>query len=421
MTYLGFALLLAVAIAFSRHERTVWGTARTPFAFVGYPVLGIVLIALVATPAMGFYRIHFPTVLAMALMLGCFALASVVLAGAAGDKGRSTARIESIGGAGQGETDPHRISTLEFVAIGAVLVVLVVPLMLSGQTVEKGELGMGSAVGHVIQVGMAYLLIALSQRGGSIVVRAALVALVLWILAFNQVKYLIALPIAGALLYRWVSGQLSTARLVAIAVAGPLALVVAVYAYFGAAASAADVPLTLSLVGTLARHMVAYLVSGVIGLDRFLETGAAVFIGDQSLRYAFAPFENIVRFAAGAGNYFSVVNPLLVSIHPDGNLDSNVFTLFGSVLYRGGWSAALVIVSAYAGVTYWIWTRWRTSSNALAAAPGSWWMAPLLLAWFDPYFMHLSLIEIMAFLWLRSVLPRLEWRRAARVGERPVA
>jgi hypothetical protein len=116
-----------------------------------------------------------------------------------------------------------------------------------------------------------------------------------------------------------------------------------------------------------------------------------------------------------------VVNSLYVIIHPGDLIDSNVYTLFGSLLYRAGWVGATSITLAYALVCYWIWSRWRMRDGALAAAAGSWWMAPLLFAWFDPYFTTFSFIEVMIILSLRGSLrlPRIAPRSASTTISAP--
>ena len=167
--------------------------------------------------------------------------------------------------------------------------------------------------------------------------------------------------------------------------------------------------LTPELVGELARHLVAYLMAGILGLDQLLLQVKIVALGADGLDYALAPITNLVRFVIGTGDYFMVVNSLYVIIHPGDLIDSNVFTLFGSLLYRGGWVGAIAITLAYALLSYWIWSRWRMRESALASAAGSWWMAPLLFAWFDPYFPTFSFMEIMIILAVRGSLrlPRL--------------
>ena len=143
------------------------------------------------------------------------------------------------------------------------------------------------------------------------------------------------------------------------------------------------------------------------------------------MEYAFAPLVNLVRFIVGAGDYVNTVNSLYLIIHSSDLIDSNVFTVFGSLLYRGGWVGAVSITLAYALVSYWIWSRWRMRESALACAAGTWWMAPLLFTWFDPYFTSFSVIEIMVILSVRGSvrLPRLVRRApnaAAQTSSAPV-
>jgi hypothetical protein len=246
---------------------------------------------------------------------------------------------------------------------------------------------------------------------------------VLWILAINQVKYLIFVPFAGALLYRWVSGQVSTWKVALLAVGVPLMLGVAVYAYFGVSAAVSGVALTSALVTKLTWHLIGYLVAGIIGLDQLLLEMQTVAFGGRGLEYALAPFVNIARFIVGAGEYVSTVNPVYLIIHSSDLIDSNVFTVFGSLLYRAGWVGAIALTLAYALVSYWIWTRWRMRESALACAAGTWWMAPLLFTWFDPYFTSFSVIEIMVILSLRGSvrIPRLVGRAPRAAAETSTA
>jgi hypothetical protein len=300
----------------------------------------------------------------------------------------------------------HRVGSLEYLVLGGILVLFFSASIASrgAGDVVKGELGVGGIGGHLIELGIAYLIIAASDRHGPRLVRIAFALLVLWLLAINQVKALLFLPLAAAVLYRWASGQLATWKVAVLAIGTPLALGIAVYAYFGASAAVAGFSLTPALVAEIARHLVSYLMAGIIGLDQLLMQVPLVAFGGDGLEYALAPFTNLTRFVIGAGNYFMVVNPLYLIIHPGNAIDSNVFTVFGSLLYRGGWTGAISITLAYALFSYWIWSRWRIRKSALACAAGSWWLTPLLFAWFDPYFTTFSFMEIMIILSVRGHL-----------------
>lgn len=405
MSQLAFVVLVAAALVFTRWEQRSWGSGKTPFAFTAYPLLGMVFIATFLTSAMGFLPIHAGTILSLGFFLALVALTSIAVRGVATGDSVRRPLLESMGSESSDLTE-RGVGTLEYLLIGGFLAVLLVPEMLAAGTAEimKGELGAGSLKTHTLHLAMAYLLLACSQRGGQPAVRLGFALLVLWILAFNQVKYLIMLPLAGALLYRWVSGLLSTWKLAVIALVVPLGLVVTVYGFFSLSAISSGMSLTPAFVMEVARHMVSYLVAGTIGFDQLLALPNAI-IGPEGLEYAFAPFVNIARFVAGAGDYVNVVNPLSLPTRMDGTLDSNVFTLFGSVLFRGGWVAAVAVTLTYFTLTYVIWDRWRMRVGTLACAVGSWWMAPLLFAWHDPFFIHLSIIEVAVILWLRNQLP----------------
>jgi uncharacterized protein DUF6337 len=214
-----------------------------------------------------------------------------------------------------------------------------------------------------------------------------------------------------------VAGQLATWKVALLAVGVPLLLGVAVYAYFGVSAAVVGVALTPALLRQLTWHLIGYVVAGIVALDQLLLEMRTVAFGGGGVEYAFAPFVNLVRFIVGAGDYVNTVNPLYLIIHSRDLIDANVFTVFGSLLYRGGWVGAVSISTAYALVSYWIWSRWRMREGALACAPGTWWMALLLFTWFDPYFTSFSVIEIMVILSVRSSvrIPSL-MRRAPRVA-----
>lgn len=404
MSYAGFLVLLCFALMFSGHEKTLWGSAKTPFAFVVYPFLGLLFIAVFIAPSMGFRTLHVETILVIGLFFALFAVASVSLARIAGERARAPSRLEAIGSRPSSAAEKHVVTNLEYLALGGLLLLVFGASIASRGIglVEKGMLGVGGFESHLIGIGVAYFVVAASQVGGQRVVRTAFSLIVLWILAINQVKYLIFVPFAGALLYRWVSGQMSTWKVALLALGVPLTLGVAVYAYFGVSAAVAGVALTSALVTKLTWHLIGYLVAGIIGLDQLLLEMQPVAFGGGGLAYAFAPLVNIVRFIAGAGDYVNTVNPLYLIIHSSDLIDANVFTVFGSLLYRAGWVGAVSITLAYALVSYWIWTRWRMRESALGCAAGTWWMAPLLFTWFDPYFTSFSFIEIMVILSLRG-------------------
>jgi len=389
---------------FSTHEERLWGSRKTPFAFVVYPFLGLLFIAVFIAPSMGFRSLHVLTILVIGLFFALFAIASVSLARIAGEKARAPSRLESLGARLSSAGEGHAVTTLEYLVLGGVLLVLFGAIIATRGigVVEKGLLGVGGFAGHLVELAVAYLVVAASQLRGQRVVRTAFALLVLWILAINQVKYLIFIPLAGALLYRWVAGQLATWKVAVLAVATPLMLGVAVYAYFGVSAAVAGIALTSGLVSKLTWHLIGYLVAGIIGLDQLLLEMQTVAFGGGGLEYAFAPIVNLGRFIVGAGDYVNPVNPLYLIIHSSDLIDSNVFTVFGSLLYRGGWVGAVSTTLVYALVSYWIWTRWRMRESALACAVGTWWMTLLLFAWFDPYFTSFSIIEVMVILSVRG-------------------
>ena len=411
MIYFGFCVLVSVTLMFSNHEKKLWGSKKTPFAFVVYPFLSLLFITVFIGPSMGFYSLHVETLLVIGLFFALFATASISLSRLGGMRASAPSRLETTRAILPRDARQHRVGSLEYLILGGMLVLVFGSTIASrgGGDVVKGELGVGGIGGHLIEVAIAYLIIAASDRRAHRLIRIVFALLVVWLLAINQVKSLIFLPLAAAVLYRWASGQMATWKVALLAFGTPLTMVVAVYAYFGASAAVAGFVLTPELVGELARHLMAYLMAGILGLDQLLMQVKIVAFGADGLEYALAPLINLIRFVIGTGDYFIVVNPLYVIIHPGDLIDSNVFTVFGSLLYRGGWVGAISITLAYALLSYWIWSRWRIRVSALACAAGSWWMAPLLFAWFDPYFTTFSFIEIMIILAVRGGLrlPRL--------------
>ncbi len=419
MTGIGFFLLLTFALMFSRQEMKIWGSKRTPFAFVVYPFLALLFITIFVGPSLGFYSLHPETLLVIGLFFGLFAIASVstnrVRQGAVGP-----ARLQATPEILRTNFPLHRVSSLEYLIVGGIIVLFFSSTIASrgGGDVVKGELGVGGIGTHLVEIGIAYLVIATSTGRGQRLLRIAFAVLVLWLLAINQVKALIFLPLAAAVLYRWAFGYLSTWKVALIAVGAPLAMGIAVYAYFGANAAVAGFTLTPTMGAEIARHLMAYLMAGIIGLDQLLRQTNLVALGGEGVEYALAPFINLTRFLIGTGDYYMVVNSLYLIIHPGDMIDSNVFTLFGSVLYRAGWVGAVAITLAYAMISYWIWSRWQAKQSALACAAGSWWMTPLLFAWFDPYFTTFSFMEVMIILAVRGSfrLPRLRGGAARAVA-----
>ena len=411
MIHVEFFLVVAFVLMFSRHEMKIWGSKRTPFAFVVYPFLALLFITVFVGPSLGFYSLHPETLLIIGLFFGLFAIASVSISRVRQGGAIAPPRPQAMPEILRTNLPVNRIASLEYLILGGILVLFFGSAIASrgGGDVGKGELGVGGFGGHLLEIGVAYLVIATSDRRGQRLLRVAFAVLVLWLLAINQVKALIFLPLAAAVLYRWAFGYLATWKVSLIAVGTPLALGIAVYAYFGANAAVEGFSLTPAMGAEIARHLVAYLMAGIIGLDQLLRQANLVAFGGEGVEYALAPFINLTRFLIGTGNYYMVVNPLYVIIHPGNMIDSNVFTLFGSLLYRGGWVGGVAITLAYAMISYWIWSRWRLKQSPLACAAGSWWLTPLLFAWFDPYFTTFSFMEVMIILAVRGSfrLPRL--------------
>src|SRR5215212_3186120 len=79
MIYIGFFLLLTFALMFSQHEIKLWGSRKTPFAFVVYPFLALLFVTVFIGPSLGFYSLHPETLLVIVLFFGLWAVVSVAL------------------------------------------------------------------------------------------------------------------------------------------------------------------------------------------------------------------------------------------------------------------------------------------------------------------------------------------------------
>lgn len=406
MTIALLAILVAGSLRFSRAEKRIWGTATTPFSFIVYPFLFVLAIAVVIGPQKGFLPIHAASLVVAGAYFLLIALASVLAShwtGAAEPKASPAPHQDSRGYQSPGAAT----GSVEYLVVGAILLGLFATTLTGGAgapDLEKGELAIGGLKGHAMDAGVAYMVVALSQRGDATWVRLPFIALMLWILGVNQVKYLILIPLAGAALYRWSTGSLATWKLVVIGTTVPLLVMIAVYTYFGAGSASAGGGVSLELVRLLFDHMVGYVLAGVIGLDQLIARGHVDWLDLDGLEYVFAPVVNTVRFLTSRGTYFNVVNSLYLDIDTGGMMDSNVFSLPGSIAFRGGWVLASLVSLAFGLVSYWIWAWWRSSRGALACAAGTFWMGTLLFTWHDPFFMHLGTLEIFAFLWLRGAL-----------------
>src|SRR5215203_6100706 len=291
MIYFGFCVLVSLTLLFSEREKKVWGSKKTPFAFVAYPFLALLLVTVFIAPGMGFYSLHPETMLVIGLFFALFATASISLGRLGGARASAPSRLEAVGRTHPEAAQQHRVGNLEYIVLGGILFFFFSATIASrgAGDMVKGELGVGGIGGHLIEVGIAYLVIAASESRGQRLLRTVFVFLVLWLLGINQVKALLFLPLAGAVLYRWTSGQLATWKVGLIAIGAPLALGIAVYAYFGASAAVAGFLLTPALVAEIARHLMAYLVAGIIGLDQMLMQVNLVAFGGNGLEYDLDP------------------------------------------------------------------------------------------------------------------------------------
>jgi hypothetical protein len=408
MIYLVFLLLVVGAVAFSRYESRGWGTAKTPFAFIVYPFLAVLAMAVFVAPHLGFLPLHVRTLLVFGVYFALLAASSAAYRYWSTARGASP---EPLGGDSGGATSEGGLGSLEYAVVCLLLVALFAGTLLgggAGPALEKGELSVGGVKGRVMQVGVAYLVIALSQQGGALAARTVLAGLVLWILAANQVKYLILIPLAGSALYRWASGRLATWKLAVIGVVVPLTVVVVVYGIMGSSGVTLDPDSTLLFLEFAFEHTLGYVLSGVLGFDQLLARIPIRWLDLDGVGYVFSPFVNMGNLFTSSLVYHNPVNPVYFDIHENGSMDSNVFTLFGSLAYRGGWALASIVSLAFGAVTYWAWDRHWVKGSALMAAAGTYWIATAMLSWFDPYFPTLSTFEIVGFLWLRAGL-QTEW------------
>ena len=401
LNYVLYGLLVAGALAFSRFEMRSWGTARTPFAFIVYPFLAVLTLAVFVAPHLGFFPLHARTLVVFGFYFALLAAASGIYRNLATEG--ATAPGPPSPPPGEGPS----IGTLEYGFLCVLLVALFAGDLLGGgdaAPLEKGELAVGGLRGHVMEIGVAYLVIALSQGGGARAARALFVGLILWVLTVNQVKYPILIPLAGSALYRWASGRLATWKLAVAGAMVPLLIVASVYGFLGAGAPELDAASSPQIAEFVVEHTLGYVLAGVLGFDQLLAHLRIPWLDLDGVTYVLAPFVNLGRLLVSSLHYFNPVNSQYFDIHTNGTIDSNVFTLFGSLAFRGGWVLASFTTIAFGAVTYWIWARWWLTVGALASAAGTYWIATAMLSWFDPYFPSLSTIEIVGFLWLRAAV-----------------
>ncbi|OIQ71542.1 hypothetical protein GALL_468410 [mine drainage metagenome] len=400
-----FTLLGLISLLFSRVERRIWGSMRTPFAFIAYPLLAVLFLVVFITPGMGFLPLHFETLLVLAFFLVLAAAASVVMSYFVGEGASRPSRMEEAPGGNPWHKGADRsVGTLEYLVVAGILLAVFASSLIhyTPGEVSKGELSIGGISGHIMNLGVAYLIIAMSQKKGAMLVRGGLICFVLLILLANQVKYIIMLPLACVVLYKWASRQWTIWKILVIVLVVPMGIVSSVM-FMSVASNPKGTQISIFFFQEMATRMIGYLASGTLGLDRLLLRGHLSLINTEGIEYIFAPFINTLKFAFGDHQFYDVINRLYLPIHSsDIFLTSNVFTLFGSLLFRGGWLGAIPITFGYIGFSYGVWFWWHAQKGALACAAGAFWVVPLLFSWHDPFFIHLSSIEIFSFLWIRG-------------------
>lgn len=355
MDYLIISTLIAEVLVLSRCDQRMFGTKFTPFTFLAYPYMVVVLLAFFFASRLGFFPLYVPSVLIWIVGLFVFWATGFVL----------WLVFDSPAGthsAGMFATPGPSLDTSIRLSIGLGLGMM--PVMALGLYKSQVATGGWDTIGgddfrsvylhglpaHAVQlaVPLCAFLMATYRKGQKL--QLFTISGLLFFVSCSRVKGTILSTILAAVIFRAMGGELKlTAKKIVAVVATTYGLFNVVY-LAGLSAADSSVLADPSVYGFLARHYMYYMWAGVLGFGEAIRTNVGVIGGPWYL--IFAPFINIYRFVLRAGSMLVPGGPLQLGVNvdpldPAGDGTSNVFTMLGTLYYYLGPFGGMLLMGMF--------------------------------------------------------------------------
>jgi hypothetical protein len=425
MDYLIICALIAEVLILSRLDKRVFGTWFTPFNFLGYPYMVVVVSAFLLAPPLGFVSVYTPSILIWIVGLLLFWGTGFTL-GLICDF-RTGSRLGAFGS----KPTPTDDSTTKLVTkIAWATVPFMAFSLYKAQAATGGWFEIGSydfkvayvhgLSAHAVQLAqpVSVYLLGTYRKKHNLQFAAIVVLLLFQFLTF--VKGTILSAIIAAMIFRAVRENLK------VPVKKIIICLVITYVVFNAVYlvgfSVVD-PSTLSdpsVYGVLARHYMYYLWAGVLSFGQALRTGVGRIGGPWYV--LFAPFINIYRALLGAGPVLIAISPQELGMDVDLTnastvLGSNVYTMLGTLYFYMGALGAVLVMIVFALLSYALLLVCKIRDNdwllCLYCIFGSW----LVFGFFDYYFASLGFPETVVDCLLLSTL--VKWVRNRQGASAP--
>jgi hypothetical protein len=399
-------------------DAALWRCRLTPIGVAAVPFAALSVLAVPLGPAFGFVEVNPAIFLVWIAGLASFLAASIVA--------RNFTRMPADGSFVYLDIErlAAAVPTARIVAAIAATVAAVNLYRLLGDLAAiarladeefQAEFGAGIA-GHV--QAFAYPAVAVLVAQGRRARRIDIAFIFFGMLGalLYQVKYTVFMPVAAGVI---LGVQLGTIRIslrsVAIWSLGGISIFMLVYLLGFAAVNPESVgdPETYL---ELAKHLLLYLVSGVLAFSEALRAGAQQFLGLENA--VLLPFHNLSTVIFGGSEVVGIdqlVN-FTFKVSDEGTRE-NVFTLFGSLYLYLGLPGMMAYGFIVALITYFLLGAARRYGNPWFACAPMLMLAFFAFGWFHFFFWLLTPLEVVTASLLLAALSGLRRSRPDAAAE----
>lgn len=391
-------------------DRVRFGTCLTPTAILGIPYMGIALMAFLTGPVQGYVPLYTPSVVIWMLFLGLFwatgqAVAAVFPDGAL----HVSAPLEE-------DRQLPLALAVAWMAIPVLIYGTYSALQAAGgfggfREPEYRDVVFSGFAGHALMLSFpAFIYLVSILRKKVLIACGGTVAVLLVLMVLRPTKGWVLLPVTAALLCRMRSGRLR------FSIRGISLAVLAMYGFYNIsyliAFGASDPE---SVVGStvyfdLFRHAEDYLFSGVLSFSVQMQAGGQMLPNPAA---AYAGFMNVGSLVSGGPLVSGIVEEFTLIRPGTGGFQSNVHTLFGTLLMSIGYFETSVYTIALGIVMHVVFLWSHRSNDMWVSAMWCFLAAGLAFAWFDTYFAQLALLEVPMYCVVLSMIGRVAFKSPA--------
>jgi hypothetical protein len=401
---------LLITLAVSATTLMVWvdrirfGTWFTPTTILAVPYMAIALLAFTVGPALGYVPLYTPSLIVWTCYTALFWGTGQI---ATGFLPRAARRASPL-------LNEESARPLALTAAW-----LIIPILAYGTWAAGNSLGglqdfQGTAYREAIMYGWVghalvfsypifiYLVAVVRRRNVALCGVSAGLLLILMVL--RPTKSWVLLPLVAGLLCRTRMGRfrISLWKIVAV--------IVLMYCLFNVTyliAFGATDPQTLKdpeIYTELFRRVGDYFFAGVLAFSAHMQNGGAYMPNPP---YVYGAFMNLAAVIAGNPNVSDVNQEFNAIRLGGGGFQSNVHTLFGTLIMSIGYIETSIYTFVLGLVTYAIFLANHRSPDVWITVLWCFVAAGLAFAWFDLYFSHQPLLEVPAYCLLLSAISRM--------------